>query len=226
MKDEDRDHHLSLVGEGEPDLKTDAVSSDLPLIPHHVLRAAVAPRAIEPEDNEALLALALGGEVVVSDEERVAAERLRRALDGEGTDSLAEFAFTLRAALCDRDLDQFTGERLLKRVTAQQPVPQPERRRRLSATSVMVGSLTAAAAGVALWFGLAGDSGPDRGMMSEAPRPEPPAAVLVRSRSAESLFDSNDPFAVRGDQAARADKIASARLADLRDNRFKRWGVR
>lgn len=215
MNDEDRDRNLIGVDEAEPDTRME-----------DLLRAAIAPRPLDPADNEALLALALGGEVVATDDELAAAERLRRALDGEGSDSLAEFAFALRAALGDRDLDQFTGERLLKRVMVDVPAIQPARRRGLSATRVMMGSLAAAAAGVALWFGLAGDTGPERGPVSQAPKPKAPAAVLVRSRSAESLFDPTKPFPVRGDQAARADKIANARLADLRDNRFKRWGVR
>ena len=42
-------------------------------------------------------------------------------------------------------------------------------------------------------------------------------------RSTQALFDQ--PFE-RGQATARADRIAVARTADLRQNRFARWGVK
>jgi hypothetical protein len=53
------------------------------------------------------------------------------------------------------------------------------------------------------------------------------AAVLqlIPARSTEALFDPAEKFPVRGGESARVDKIASARAADLRANRFASWGV-
>jgi hypothetical protein len=48
-------------------------------------------------------------------------------------------------------------------------------------------------------------------------------APLARTRSTEALFD--EPFKP-GEASARIDKIALARAADYRDNRFAKWGVR
>jgi hypothetical protein len=48
-------------------------------------------------------------------------------------------------------------------------------------------------------------------------------APLARTRSTEPLFD--EPFKP-GEASARIDKIALARGADYRDNRFAKWGVR
>jgi hypothetical protein len=55
-------------------------------------------------------------------------------------------------------------------------------------------------------------------------RPADVAASLTPTRSTQALFD--EPFARTGGQSARIDRIASARAADLRENRFARWGVR
>jgi len=48
-------------------------------------------------------------------------------------------------------------------------------------------------------------------------------APLARARSTTPLFD--EPFR-SGEASARIDKIALARAADYRDNRFAKWGVR
>ena len=50
------------------------------------------------------------------------------------------------------------------------------------------------------------------------------AEPLVPVRSTQSLF--HEPFARTGGESARIDRIASARAADLRDNRFAAWGVK
>ena len=51
-------------------------------------------------------------------------------------------------------------------------------------------------------------------------------AELVRARSADDLFDATTPFPRHGEESARIDRIASARAADLRRNRFAAWGVK
>jgi hypothetical protein len=46
---------------------------------------------------------------------------------------------------------------------------------------------------------------------------------LREARSTQALF--REPFAERGGESRRIDRIASARASDLRDNRFARWSV-
>ena len=48
----------------------------------------------------------------------------------------------------------------------------------------------------------------------------------MRARSADALFDATTPFPRHGEESARIDRIASARAADLRQNRFAAWGVK
>ncbi|MFO0678493.1 MAG: hypothetical protein U0169_18290 [Polyangiaceae bacterium] len=54
--------------------------------------------------------------------------------------------------------------------------------------------------------------------------PSVPPAELLSVRSTQELFDG--PFARTGGASSRIDRIAIARSADLRENRFRRWGVR
>jgi hypothetical protein len=60
--------------------------------------------------------------------------------------------------------------------------------------------------------------------MSEAPAPTFALATLAHVRSTQPLF--TEPFARRGGESSRIDRIALARASDLRDNEFSRWGVR
>ena len=56
------------------------------------------------------------------------------------------------------------------------------------------------------------------------PTPKPSAEVeLVRVHSTQELFSQR--FEPQGGESARIDRIAIARAADLRENRFARWGV-
>jgi hypothetical protein len=48
-------------------------------------------------------------------------------------------------------------------------------------------------------------------------------APLAKARTTQPLF--SEPFKP-GETSARIDRIASARAADFRDNRFTKWGVR
>jgi hypothetical protein len=61
------------------------------------------------------------------------------------------------------------------------------------------------------------------GKLEPAPSPDL-AAHLLRSRSTQSLFDT--PFTAESGASARIDRIAMAREADLRENRFLQWGLR
>lgn len=70
-----------------------------------LVRALTHQGTLDPLDHEALLALALGDEVVEEpalESERVEADRLRAALEGEGTHPLAELALALRHAKMER----------------------------------------------------------------------------------------------------------------------------
>ena len=59
-----------------------------------------------------------------------------------------------------------------------------------------------------------------------ATQPGVATAELLRARSADGLFDAATPFPRHGEESARVDRIASARAADLRNNRFAAWGVK
>lgn len=52
------------------------------------------------------------------------------------------------------------------------------------------------------------------------------ASALVRTRSAQELFDPATPFPRHGGETARIDRIMTSRASDLRKNRFHAWGVR
>ncbi len=52
------------------------------------------------------------------------------------------------------------------------------------------------------------------------------SSALVRTRSAQDLFDPATPFPRHGGETARIDRIMTSRASDLRKNRFHTWGVR
>ena len=103
--------------------------------------------------------------------------------------------------------------------------------RYLPTTRVAIGTLAALAAGVALFLGSMAVVDPQTGSSvagrerSAAPAPAVLAKELIRARSTQTLFDPGTPFARRGGESSRVDRIARARAADLRANRFAAWGV-
>lgn len=181
--------------------------------------------------------------------ELAAAERLRAALDGgHGPDSRrhegavvplrsaradratggpapepgAELAAALRAAYRPTALDPRRNEVLIATALANAP-----RRRSTGRVIALVTTVTALAAGFALLLRTAGDAA--------APASSPAAAVvaaqspqpsLIPARSTADLFDVAEPFPRTGGESKRIDRIATARSADLRANRFAAWGVR
>ncbi len=174
-----------------------------------LVRAAGAPEAIDPADNELLIALAIGTELDVSADERAQAEWLRDALAGEGDHPLADLAISLRAADSGgSELDELTGERLLRR--ALQLAGSSWRRR------AWIAGAAAIAAGVALFLST-------RSLIVD---PSVSSAALIRTRSTQELFDPLQPFPAKGGESERADKIVKNRTADLRANRFAQWGAR
>ena len=214
---------------------------------HELVRAAFAPTPLDPIDHELLLALSLGEELanIPAGERRVAdelASRLEPLLGSRAGASAAplattagessalratiELALAVRNAAAPRALDEVSHER-----TLQAALRRPHLRRPGSKAWLFVSSAVAIAAGVALFVTSAtwrgGEHVAERpGAPGAAPTSETPAAELIPARSTQSLFDPAAKFPVRGGESSRVDKIASARMADLRANRYAQWGVR
>lgn len=213
------------------------------------LRAAACPADLDRADHEALLARALGDEGAPPTRvEQLAAERLRRALDrraaaevdpepgggagGEGgagaRDELAELADALRAAWRPAPIAELRNRELVE-----QALRSRGGRRHLRVVPVTMAALStlaAVAAGVAMMIGgAAQESLPaahmERAAGAVAAAPASPRA-LIEARSTTALFDAAVPFPKVGGQTARIDRIAAARAADLRNNRYAAWGVR
>jgi len=203
------------------------------------LRAAWKPGALQEPDFEALLARGLGSSDEIRDaapsgaheapaapEERDAADQLRAALalrdSGERSDGSTEgerapgvdLALALRAAWRPASLDPLRNELLiargLRRLKRRSPV--------LTVATIAV-TITALAAGLALIVRPQGVA-PNGSSMHVAQGP------LIPARSTTALFDAAEPFPRTGGESKRIDRIAGARAADLRANRFSQWGVR
>lgn len=199
-----------------------------------------AGRSELPGDVQArLLAAALGGDAVepgapasaelprldveASAEERREAERLRVRL-GEGLrrdpdaepddpiEALVEVAAALRSAHEPRPLDEVAAARALARAS----IGRRATSSRWAGARLGWGLALVAAAAAAIVIlprtGLVGDGDA--------------TASLVPARSTQSLFDPAEPFPREGGTSDRIDRIAASRRADLRQNRFARWGIR
>jgi hypothetical protein len=204
----------------EAEALRDALEGD-PLA--EALRAAWAPEALSADDVDAIVARSLGDEdAPPTAAERREADALRDALDGRGEVADAELAGALRAAARPKDLDAATNAALVERALARRPSRSgaPSGARAIRVLFAAATAVTAMAAGFALF------------MTSNRAAPEPSAASvaappsLIPARSASELFDLTEPFPRTGGESARIDRIASARTADLRANRFASWGVR
>lgn len=207
------------------------------------LRAAWKPAELEQPDFEALLARGLGGaeelggaappsgphEAPAAPEERAAADELHAALalrdggrkpasgadvsSGEQTRGI-DLAVALRAAWRPTPLDPLRNELLiaggLRRLKRRSPV--------FTVATIAV-TITALAAGLALIVRPEGTApGGSSTQVAHAP--------LIPARSTTALFDAAEPFPRTGGESKRIDRIAGARAADLRANRFSKWGVR
>jgi hypothetical protein len=166
---------------------------------------AWSPAELDAETNERLLALALEDPLAPASAEEVAgAESLRDALEApDGSPDEHGLAAALRHAYAPEPLS--AGGELALRSHA---VERAGRRGRLF---VLTGAGTALVAAAAAWAVLVS---PAAEFASQ-----PPAHF---SRSSVNLFDHKfEP----GRNTERVDRIAQARLRELRDNRFRRWGV-
>jgi len=179
------------------------------------LRGAYAPAPLAEADLDAIVSRALGEEFAATGVERAAAERLRAELEGEAPHGEGtELLRSLKLAAHPTTLPPARNEELIQ--TALRAPFRARVRRIAPVTMAALAGVATLAAGVALVLDHARTTSPGAGA----------AAALVRARSADDLFDASTPFPRRGGESARVDRIASAREADLRQNRFAAWGVR
>lgn len=187
------------------------------------LRAAYVPAEFDLKDNDALVDRALG--IVSTDAPATAAEldaaqRLREAMDHPRADDRDEPDIEVLDALISayrpRSIEPLRNELLITRALKRSPQGASSRRALSFVTAAVLG-VAAMAAGVALYLRPVTD-------VPVATNVAPP--TLQRSRSTAELFDPSTPFPRAGGESARVDRIANARAAELRDNRFALWGVR
>jgi hypothetical protein len=182
------------------------------------LRAAWDPAALSVDESLAML------DAAPSAEEQDSALRLRDALATKReplvTDPGAlQLARALRSAFAPAALDEKEHRAILDAALAKMPAGQGKQasnvialRRRATVVRVAFGFVAGGLA-LAASIVLVVTSAPSAG--SEAP--------LAKARTTQPLF--SEPFKP-GETSARIDRIASARAADFRDNRFTKWGVR
>jgi len=183
------------------------------------LSSAYAPKELDESVNERLLREALEDPLGPASAEEVReSERLRRALDGEVDHPDLDLVHSLveahRAARSEpaADLVERATERALGAARAKQHG---------SIVYLTFAGVLAAAAAVALFV----QAPPERTaakVAEPAPASVPPARSLQLSRTSEELFEHK--FS-RGHTSDRIDRIATARARDLRNNRFRQWGV-
>ena len=153
-----------------------------------------------------------------SEEERVASDRLRDALaDASKPSADADFARALAVAHTPRELDDAEHRALLDRALARGATSAPARGSPGDRRGVVVRVAFGVAAVAALAAGVA--------FVVRAPGAPAVASQLAVTRSTEPIFGA-ERFPTTGGESDRIDRIATARAADLRDNRFARWGVR
>jgi hypothetical protein len=151
------------------------------------------------------------------EELRLAAD-LRDALsDASRAHEDAELARAVVLAHAPPPLDPGEHERILKRALAPKVRSlAAERARSLRWSKVALGGGALALAAVVLLFARKGSDETSAALEAHV--------TPVYARSTQALF--RKPFAARGGEAARVDRIAMARQADLRENLFTRWDGR
>lgn len=201
---------MSRADEDEPILPPESEAELLA-----ALEAALRPQPLSPETNERLLALALEEPLAPpSAEELIESARLRDALAGGEPHDSAELLGALRAPFASSAEDTIRVERALERAFESRAPTAKGARGRVIYAWFGAGSVAlAAAAAIALLVAV-----PRR------QKPEAAAApALVRPHTTVDLFSARFETSATTE---RMDLIASARLRDLRDNRYAAWGVR
>lgn len=201
------------------------------------LRSARSPDPLDEVDHDALLARVLGdvddAAAPPTKAEKREAERLAGEIDAMTQRARApsapmsdgaETASALRAAWAPRPIEPLRNEALIAGALRS---AKAGRGRALSVTMVALSTLAAAAAAIALYVGGPGQLGAPARQTASAPATAAAAAqvALIRARSTTELFDPETPFPRTGGTSERIDRIAGARAADLRANRFAAWGV-
>jgi hypothetical protein len=154
-----------------------------------------------------------------SREELAEAEALRDALGTSAPNAAADFARALSLSHSPRPLAVQEHRALVDRAIARSEACRVASQKRRRRAVVGVASGLALAAAIALVVGRA------QFALEESAEPmRASIEPLIPLRSTQSLFPQ--PFARRGGESARIDRIASARGSDLRDNRFTTWGVK
>jgi hypothetical protein len=182
-----------------------------------MLRAAHAPKDIDPALNDRLVELALGDpSAEPSAEELEHAEMLRKALESTGSEMgvgpYAAFARALRAAYRSEEPDPAIVEDAVRRALSGRP------KTNVIYLSFGVAAVAALAASVLLFVFPAKPGSGEQA--SERPSP---AGALVMSRSTTPLFKEKFDTAAT---TLRIDRIAQVRSAELRSNHYALWGVR
>jgi len=187
------------------------------------LRAAYEPSELDVDENAALIDRALGigtKDAPATSAEREAAQRLREAIEHPRTDGRDEPEIEVLDALVSayrpREIDPLRNELLITRALKRSSQGTAPRRALPIVTAAVLG-VAAMAAGIALYL---------RPMTDKPIAASATAPALQRSRSTADLFDAATPFPRAGGESGRVDRIANARAAELRDNRFALWGVR
>jgi hypothetical protein len=164
------------------------------------LRAAWSPDPIDPEEHADLVA------DLPDADELARATALRDRLDGDPV------VAALRAAYEPKAIDDAEHRAIVTRALEAAAAPgivvdfaAARRMRRLRAVVAGTTATLALAASIVVWIS------------------QPKETPLAMTRSTQPLFA--DPFRA-GEASARIDRIALARAADYRDNRFARWGAR
>ncbi|NUO51316.1 MAG: hypothetical protein HOV80_20870 [Polyangiaceae bacterium] len=193
-----------------------------------LLAAAIRPTDLADDVHERILARALGGafeetqapEPEATQPEIRAAEVLRRALEAPPAEreahELGALASALRAAHDPRPITEIRNEALLR------PALRSTGRIGSRALYAAAAGVLALAASMMLYLKPSGDSAP---APSASMKTEQLPEGMVEARSTAPLFTVDDFPQGGGKTSDRADRIAGARSADLRNNRYLAWGV-
>ena len=220
MKDENNknpEDEASLDGDGHVD-PSDA-QADLAFFAVSVGHA-FAPRALDDDAHEAILARVLGVAERPADrtEERAAVELRDAFAAGDVSHPLVALAHATRLAANPTVVPELVQERHV-RTALKAPSKVVFLR-----TATMFGVVAAAAA--ALLILVARPKTVETPSASVDPNAEHMEFLpgMVESRTTTTLFEPED-FPRDGGQRARIDRISNARQADLRQNQFVAWGA-
>ena len=191
------------------------------------LRAAWDPGALSADESRAML------DATPSAEEQELALLLRDALDARDAKATSatkhdaaasaaatvQLAHALRSAFAPAAIDATEHRAIVDAALAKMPAKLEK-----PASNVIAMKRRATVVRVAFGFVAGGLALAASVVLVVTSAPGPGAeAPLAKARTTQPLF--SEPFKA-GETSARIDRIASARAADFRDNRFTKWGVR